>query len=60
MGTWSRWLNNTLQQAGARLRPSEQEERILRLADLLKKETEAGEPAKAATNTPVTTDTPTK
>ena len=53
MSTWSRWLNNTLQQAGARLRPSAQEERILRLADLLKKD---AEPAKSATDTPIKTD----
>jgi hypothetical protein len=56
MGTWSRWLNNTLQQAGARLRPSAQEDRILRLAELLKKEAEAPA-AKSVQDKPVKTDT---
>lgn len=55
MGTWSRWLNSRLQQAGARLRPSAQEERILRLAELLKKEKEP-DAADQAKETPVTTD----
>jgi hypothetical protein len=51
---WSRWLNDTLLQSGARFRPSVQEERILRLAEWIAYETHT---AKAAKDAALTSDT---
>ncbi len=35
MSLWSRWLNHTLKHMPFRTRPSQQEERILRLAEMI-------------------------
>jgi hypothetical protein len=48
MSVWSRWLNVTLGNTGRRLRPSPQEERILRLAEWIEGDTAQAAPAKAA------------
>jgi hypothetical protein len=49
---WLRWLNSTLDQSGARMRPSLHEERILQLAAWIAEETDAAVPAKAVPRIP--------
>ena len=46
MSSWTKWLTDRLQKTGAKTKPSLQEERILRIAEMIRRETEEAPAAK--------------